>query len=238
MREGLFDVAQIIESSDPHAMLGGDFLSLMCGVGDTWADYCATNDPATVNTPTLVENLSPPFAVNYAVRCSPVGSGVSESDVAVALEMREQREVEIVVRDLLIANGSNAPAGGLPAAPTVALAALEDWLDQNYAAQGIIHMGTWVATHLMGANLLHRTATGGTETVAGTPVVVGAGYNRPGQAENYMFASGRVILVRGPREVQSVPVDTIGVLNDSLLLAHRSYVPLIECGGALVDVTL
>lgn len=238
-RRGLLDVAQIIDSSDPHAVLGGDYLSLMCGLGDQWATFCTTNDPQVLNDPTLVENLIDPVTVTYSVKCSPAGNITTGSDVSTALEYRESREVETVVRDIMIANGSTAPAGGLPAAPTVALAALEDWLDQNYAAQGVLHVGTWVATHLMGANLLHVSDDGSVRTVVGTPVVVGAGYNRPGQSENYMFASGQVVLVRGPREVKEVPMTTgVSFINESVYLAHRSYVPLIECGSAIVDVTL
>lgn len=237
-RRGLLDHAQIIESSDPHAVLGGDYLSLMCGVGDSWATFCTTDDPATLNDPTLVENLTDPPTVTYSVKCSPLGGEVTEADVAQALEWRESREVEVLLRDIMIANSDTSPGGGSPAAPVIAVAALEDWLDQNYAAQGLIHVGTWTATHLMAQNLLHVEG-GGVSTVAGTPVVVGAGYNRPGQPENYMFASGQVVLVRGPRIVESVPITTgANILNEGVVLAHRSYVPLIECGSAIVDVTL
>ena len=237
-RRGLLDYAQIIESSDPHGVLGGDYLSLMCGLGDQWATFCTTNDPQVLNDPTLVENLIDPPTVTYSVKCSPLGSMTTEADVALALDYRESREVEVIVRDIMIANADTSPAGGLPAAPTVAVAALENWLDENYAAQGLLHVGTWTATHLMAANLLHVEGDK-VYTVAGTPVVIGAGYNRTAQPENYMFASGQVVLVRGPRQTQSVPITSGATLiNEGVILAHRSYVPLIECGSAIVDVTL
>jgi hypothetical protein len=239
---GVLDVVRVIDVTG-HALLGAEYLTDACNTVNEWLSNCETvYPPGCAGGPALTEtkdfdNLDlvagEPFALYNGVRCEGPGNQVDALGVRAraSLELKESRGVENYLTRLLDAlSGTDI----LTATDVVdAVAQLEDWLDDNYGGQGLIHMSRGTAVHACSAQIIGPALDGRMSTCGGTPVVLGVGDS------DTLFASGQITLLRGPVGVYSAMAMTLadGTCAPARTLAERSYVPLIECAAAKATLT-
>lgn len=234
---GILESATVVDVSDPHALLGAEYQTNLCGLAGLWSDNCDMSpaEGKTFGGVTVVEG--DPITVYDAVECGPVGTPYAEFEQMArdGLAFKEGYAVEASLREWFLAEGDSVTTG----TPVAAVAGLEAWLGENYSAQGLIHMGPTTGVR---ARSQHAVLGEGAEahTAMGTPVVLGYGYQAAGASSFSAFASGRITLLRGPVMVNTVPISFDGTgdaLNAMRVVAERTYVPLVECGAAKVVVT-
>ncbi|AWN05520.1 major capsid pentamer protein [Microbacterium phage Jefe] len=137
-------------------------------------------------------------------------------------------------------NGSETPANvGTFSDPLMALAAVEDALARQYGSLGVIHMPRAMAT-LLGKHLEKR---GGRLYTRGldTPVVAGAGYGEPFDAESdslHIYGTGTLVGYRGDVLTSSDrPGDLLDRSNNTMYaIAEREYVIGYDPCGAVHSV--
>lgn len=243
---GLFAVANVIDSADPHDLLGAEYQTDACGFAEHWsAGNCGYGYPATACNPnpdpaatlkdfhglTLV--TGDPFTVYDGIDCELVGAPDDhyKGRVEASLRLKEQKAAEQHVAGLLLATTTTESAADIVAA----VAEAEAWLADNYAGIGVIHMSRRAATLACAADVVSPGIDGRLATCQGTPVANGAGY---GALDGVVIASGQVTLIRGPITTASAPGMNSGEeCAPPRALAERTYVPLIECGAIKVTVT-
>lgn len=131
------------------------------------------------------------------------------------------------------------PTGGA-VSPTVGMALLEGEAAQNYIGMPVLHMPVTIASLLSHNNSIEFS--GDTlVTKLGSKVVAGAGYEdaagpagtAPAAGEKWMFATGGVLVRRGPVEVrQAIAHES----NEVFVLGERGYVVAVDCFTAAVRV--
>jgi hypothetical protein len=241
---GLFSVATVIDVTDPHILMGAQALTTACEPASIWEHVCPILFPATcagASNPSgyakkvahgLEVVTGDPFTVYDSIDCKDKADYTDE--VRAGLALKEQKAVEKHMLALLNA----ATSGGTPGNITEAVAQAEEWLGDNYEGLGVIHMGLKEAVHAAAAEVIAPALDGSLATVLGTPVVAGSGYKTAGSG--VIFASGQIVLYRGPVMAQQVPGvqgPTKADCHPARALAERTYVPLIECGAAKFTIT-
>jgi hypothetical protein len=243
---GLFAVANVIDSTDPHDLLGAEYQTDACTPAEHWsAGNCGYGYPATPCNPTpavaatlkdfhgLTLVTGDPFTIYDGIDCELLGgpSDYYRGRVEASLRLKEQKAAEQHVAGLLLASTNSLSAGDI----VEAVAEAEAWLADNYAGQGVIHMNRKSATLACAAQVVGAGLDGRLATCQGTPVANGAGY---GSLVGKVVASGQVTLLRGPITVTNAPGMNVGVeCSPPRALAERTYVPLIECGAAIATIT-
>lgn len=166
-----------------------------------------------------------PFTVLAYFRKSGESTDVAEAEASAALEGGEEYAVETKLWAMMIAASAPTapPANNKYTNPVAAmLADVEIELGKNYHGTGLIHMSRGVASAL--GDVLVRVGDR-LETMAGTPVIAGAGYNNAGNPAT-IYGTGPVVVNRGSIEVVEA-VDT--ARNDFYALAERTYVVGWDC---------
>jgi hypothetical protein len=224
-RFGLFAVAP------PSSPAGTSYLA---GIQwETWAclDPNTTTDPCINGGAVVVKefevcpdtNSHKPITVYQGMQASG-GQRLATSQAEGVLQGAEEYAVE----KWLWADLSTRVTENAALSPLGALAFVEDDLATHYHGEGVVHMTRGMATRLA-ASLVRSGSR--VETMAGTPVAVGAGYAAANP--NTIYGTGAMVIYRGP-----VAVDTRWNLsiNDELTLAERTYVVGWDCfeTGALV----
>jgi hypothetical protein len=245
-RGGLFPVARVIDSTDPHDLLGAEYQTDACSPASLWDGNCGTGFPTTPCNPTgdpqvkdfhgLSLVVGDPITVYDGIDCEWVGAPADhyESRVRAGLALKEQKAIEKHIETLIAAMATDITTGA-PVSPGEAIGLLEEWLSENYEGAGLIHMSRKSATWACGGDWVGVGLDGTLSTCQGTPVANGAGYS---PTDDYIAATGQITLLRGPVMVNSVPGMNVGVeCVPPRVVAERTYVPLIECGAALVKVT-
>jgi len=243
---GVLDVVRVIDVTDPHALLGAEYLTDACTTLNEWLSNCATAYPPgcdPLGTPVTekkdFDNLDlvqgDPFALYNGVRCENPAQRVDvyEERARASLILKESRGVEKFLTGLLIGLSGAGNEPPYTATSVVdAVAHLEQYLDDNYGGKGFIEMSRHTAVHACAAQIIGAGLDGRMATCGGTPVILGIG------DESTLFASGQITLLRGAIQVFSVGEMNLadGTCAPARTLAERSYVPLVECGVARATI--
>lgn len=254
---GLFDVALgPMAFPGPVADGGVIYVPDTC---DADVYLYAMNCPSVSGAKTFSPNELPvsgaPFGVIASYTCGSLGYSFAESEQKVRLRMslREQRAVERRLWQGQPAGGANlgpipglfqsATSLGAAGCPIEALEMLEQALADNGILGGIIHARPGMSAHYGQGNTLIKVGRQ-IQTIIGTPVVFGQGYNGTGPAgqapdgnSEWMYASGRVVIWRDDVIVPPLDQTFDKVNNQVLTLAERIYAVAVECGVWAVQVT-
>lgn len=248
---GLFSVLVPRSTDDDHWQNGIQWETLGCvpvsGIGDPQCDPDTTTGlPKNLDVGAGEMGEATPFTVYGSYSCTPVGHTVqyAQDRANEHLLAREEARVEQALWTGDLDNGGFAD-GAVQAATGLGLArsiaALEQWLAQNYGSQGVIHMTREAA--LLGLSLLVLTVKGNTlVTALGTPVVAGAGYpgtgptgQTPTAGSTYLFATPALLGMRSEvfPAVNPVQAGFDMATNDLNAVAERTYVVGYDpCGTA------
>lgn len=222
---GLFSIATPGDPGD-HAMVGFRWESWACTVPNTITDPCINGgaDPGPKEFGLCPSNISfKPITVYLGIQRTGQSLDVGLTQVQRVLEDSEEFAVEQYLWTLLGLDVTEAAA----MSPEGALATVEDQLAANYMGTGVIHMSRGTASRLTLGNTLVRVGDH-IETLIGTPVVVGAGYD-----SSTIYGTGALAVRRGQMEVVSAWNMAI---NDELVLAERTYVAGWDCFATGVNV--
>lgn len=246
LRYGLLDVAQVEGSADTHWMFGGVTAEVdACATGSTEEDVC---DTTTVRDEVslfgeIITTGRPLFVYTMAT-CRLIGglANTDQAEASLALSAGPQVERQFM-SDLLAPNATDiTPAGtgtnGLPLKSGLGL--LQSYAASHYGAEPVLHVPRSIA-ELLGL----VKADGRLETLLGSPVVAGAGYERPyapggaqiaaGAAFTWIYATGAVKIVRSTVDARQT-IDHVH--NEVTVLAEQAYEPLVDCFVAGVRVAL
>ena len=221
---GLFSVAPPGSPGDPHWQNGVMWESWSCVDAALTTDPCisgTTPDPKDFDDCPFV-GYAEPVTVYVGLKHSGGGDAAVEGAGSI-LSAAEQTAVEEHLWARFVA------AGAVFAADSVvqALALVEGSLARHYRGRGVIHMNRGVATSL--AQYLVRQGDQ-LQTIAGTPVVAGSGYNQeatddvPGEV--VIYGTGGLVVYRS--DVLAVDAWDRSI-NDHLALAERTYVAGWDC---------
>lgn len=191
-------------------------------------------------TPTYVKNVDDgrdlvtgePFVVYTLKNCRNVGVQDARGYAERALTAGEGRAVESWLGDRLAAEAVDL--GGATALPVeVGLAVLEQYIHCNYGGVGTIHANRGVASLLLSGQALETGAR--LTTKLGNNVSAGC-YGDDGAAtDQYLYATGTVLLRRGPVFSPGDPV-VDWVTNEQYALAERPYAGSWECFAVKIKV--
>lgn len=265
-RYGLFSVAEIDESVDPHAFLGGvQYIVGNCGDAVGYAVNCAPALASKTFTNEPSFNTANPFVVYAGRLCGPVGFTEAESQRLVfeKLKANEQAVVENVFSRQLF--GQSPGLSNNPDVVTVAAVAGTNFADQlgrleaafyaAYGYAGIIHAPVRSGMHMAEQHLLTpdaehplpgnqrvwRTAIGSAVSIgnyAGNSPVDAA----PAAGHEWIYITPPVKIWRqSDAQVFVSPIE--GSLNrttnQETWLAERSYVMGFECNTIFaIDATM
>lgn len=235
---GLFSIAEPRLTTDEHWRLGVQWQSQACLEDYVTYGPCIENDPSplTSNSDCVVKQYEP-FTV-YAYNTDPI-PGHSLAEHRDQTVQRLINGEQIVAERKLWADMIASPDATIDASaytPTYALAVAEQAIAEAYPGTGIIHMSRQSAT-ILWANLV--VSGGKMQTLLGTPVVVGAGYdNAVGSpiATSSIFATGPVLLYRGDIDTREQAINKAH--NEVSYVAQRDYVLGWDCYAVRVDLTL
>lgn len=262
-RFGILSVIQWQDSSDPHTFLGIQFEPQVCTAADlTSALHCADDDESPFGVPKVTDAGVPlvtasPFAVYGSYRCNPVGRPLQEAfDRALAhLENGKSRAIERAVQLGEAGNEPSlaseavdiTPAGGAVSLVD-AIAEAEEYLRENYAGTGVIHLTPRQAT-LAAANTLIYPDGDVLRTTLGTLVVAGGGYDEsvapespdesPGDGTSWIYVTGA--LYGWQSDAPPFPDSPGGAIdrgtNTLTVLAEQVFVIAWECLTAAIAVS-
>lgn len=261
---GLFSVALTpAEDPDPHWACGVDYQPMSCDKSSVVGDYCDTPPPGPKIVPEGVDTVSGlPFTVFDGFNCHLVGFTEAEitARARAALDLGERRAVEreywtgeagsrprLADPSAVVLNAVPAPGVADALHPVGGIAALENYLGDNYGGTGIIHaprgVGAFLSYHSLAAVVGARV-----QTMVGTPVALGGGYvvntgpdgveAPPGTA--WMYATGQVVIRRSAPWLNpdSVKQALNRSNNNVTILAERTYVVSHECVLAAVLISI
>lgn len=196
------------------------------------------------------------MAAYGGVTCKAVGMVMAEQEASIreVFERGESTAVERALMDVRFraAAGENAgrwdtptditPAGGA-VKPGVGVALLEGFFSSVYTGAPTIHMPVVIASLLLGVD--GATLDGGViRSKLGSKIVAGAGYDYPNNSpagaaaptgERWVYASGAVVVGRGPTEVRQTFEQTN---NDVIVLGERAYVVAVDGPVVALRVTV
>ena len=230
---GLFDVAEVVNVSDPHLMLGAEYLTNRCTTAGTWLHHCVGEPSSkTFNGTELVQGEV--FAVYDAIECNdPALSAEAHADMLRAsFDVKAEAAVEAQLQ-ILINNGTQPvnPIGTLGA-----VAGIEELLAANYAGRGLLHMDRFSSVYAYGQKGIEdpESHAARVQSINGTPVVLGRGYTH-NAGTVWVGGSGRVIVLRGPLNLTFSPKS-----GDSAAraLAEQQFVLLVECDTYWAEIPL
>jgi len=221
---GLFAVAPPASPAETSWQMGVSWESWACIDPNTTTDPCIDG-----TTPAAKEfeqcpdtNYHKPITVFLGVKRSG-GMGDADQLAAGALAGAEEFAVERFLWERMVADQAAVAASSVE----MALALVEAELGAGYMGTGVIHMNRGVAT-LLGSRLVVKGSQ--LQTIAGTPVAAGAGYNldllggTPGPVT--IYGTGAVTIRRG---VVDTSITWDRAINDELALAERTYVAGWDC---------
>jgi hypothetical protein len=235
---GLFSVAEPRLTTDEHWRLGIQWQSQACLEDYITYGQCISGGETslTSNSDCVIKQYDPFTVYAYNTDAVPGYTLAEHRDHTVQrLINGEQLAAERKLWDLM----STIPDATIDASaytPTYALAVAEQAIAEVYPGTGIIHMSRQAATVLW-ENL---TVSGGRmQTLIGTPVIIGAGYdNAPGAPTNTsdLFATGPIILYRGDVDTREQAINMAH--NEVSYVAQRDYVLGWDCYAVRVNTTL
>lgn len=248
-----------IESTDPHDLLGVEWLGIgCCDVGDfTWCpDDDSPGSPGESPGEAVVKQFCRPevesadaVTIYAGVECSAPGFSRDEAVEHARLSLLLGREAALeswFQSNVLCVEGEDLTpaAGALAVAQGVGV--LEGWLARNYGGAGVLHLPATVGALLGCCDIAHREG-GRLRTLAGNCLILGAGYDRANVGPGCVPApDGQAWLwITGPMIVRREAVDIVPesdaeqvniTTNDRRVLAEQTFVPAFTCGAAAVLV--
>ncbi|WP_030236782.1 hypothetical protein [Streptomyces sp. NRRL S-350] len=246
---------EIIDSADPHEMLGTDWRPLSCADAHdtTWCPPEGEPEPGDVVYDKPGTCSAAPVTIVSGTECTTIGYPYEEAvaHVKESLRMGAQRALEEwFLRDVLcpMAEDQTPAAGAVTVAQGIGI--LETWLGTEYGGAGVLHIPVGAGALLSERSVIIGVDTGGPRTLAGSCVVLGAGYSvnvgppdcttaDPGEA--WLYATSPVRVRRD--EVEVVPLkdaESVNLrTNDRRVQAQQTFVVEIACcRAAAVRVTL
>lgn len=235
---GLFSVAEPRLTTDEHWRLGIQWQSQAC-IEDyiTYGECISGGETSlTSNSACIVKQYEPFTVYAYNTDAIPGHTLAEHRDQTVQrLINGEQLAAERKLwADMVAAPDATIDASAYSA--KYALAVAEQAIAEAYPGTGIIHMSRQAAT-ILWENLV--VSGGRMQTLIGTPVVIGAGYdNAPGApvATSDLFATGPVILYRGDIDTREQAINMSH--NEVSYIAQRDYVLGWDCYAVRVNMTL
>lgn len=225
--------ADVRDVTDPHELLGVDWLALGCCPVQAWVDPCLSDsspgdaspgdtspgdvspgDPAEKEFCRPTVEAADPFTVYAGVECSAPGWSYPEAvqHARAALELGEQQAVEEgFMRQHLSPQAVDLTPPEGPLSLAQGLAALEGCLAESYGGRGVVHVPAGAAALLGCCQLAHPTPDGGLFTLAGNCLVIGAGYSAVNVGPDGLPAEPGTawLYITGPVTVRRGPVDII-----------------------------
>jgi hypothetical protein len=235
---GLFSQAEPRLTTDEHWRLGVQWQTQACIQDFVTAGPCIENDPNPLesNSACTIKQYEPFTVYAYNTDAVPGHSLAEHRDQTVQrLINAEQLAVERRFWTMMEAD-LDATLNALAYTPTYALSVAEHAIAEAYPGTGIIHMSRQAAT-ILWANLV--VSGGKMQTLLGTPVVIGAGYdNASGDpvATSALIATGPVVLYRGDIDTREQAINMAH--NEVSYIAQRDYVLGWDCQAIKVTTTL
>lgn len=251
-RFGLFSVANMPDDSE-RWQLGVEYEPLEGRIADLRASECVDEYMDTIVPPTVPDPVDGiPFVVVGGYNCKATSRPVEEAEerARLALIGGEERAVEEALMTAAVQNGPAFPgatliAGGDAVSLTEAFSQFERLSGINYHSAGVIHMPRSLAS-FTGDLGLHQREGQRLETMLGTPVVAGAGYDSKNQSptgvepvgrERFIYLTQSVTVRRGEIWLSPDPESYIDKANnDYVILASRDY--LVTFGGPVFAVKI
>lgn len=226
------------------------FESYNCMTFDSAADFCAPNAKTFDNAIAWQSGIK--FAAYGGVLCKSVGLDVAAmlAEVERVFEQGESIAVEAALmaqRFKADTKWGAAPVDLTPTSgavcPEVGVGLLEGHAARNYAG-GVptLHVPVSVASVMMGLGGQVAFQNDVLLSKLGAKVAAGGGYDFPNlgptgaaaaEGEKWMYATGEVLVVKGPVEVRDA-IDYEN--NDVYALAERPYIAVVDCYTAAVRV--
>lgn len=255
---GLFSVLVPRATADGHWQNGVQWETLTCAPASGVGQPCPpegeeqTGLPKNLDTGAGELGEADAFTIYGSYSCTPVGHTLdyAQDRAEEHLQTREEARVEQAIwtgdlDNVGFAEGAVQVAAGVSLVRAVA--ALEQWLAENYGSQGVIHMTREAATVATAAQVLVVKGSALT-TVLGTPVVAGGGYpgtgpagQDPADGSTYLYATPALLGYRSEVFPGSDPVSAgfARDTNDLTAVAERTYVVGWDpCGSAYALATL
>lgn len=234
---GLFSQAEPRLTTDEHWRLGVQWQTQACIQDFVTAGPCVAEVGSLITNSACTIKQYDPFTV-YAYNTDPIpGHSLAEhrDQTVQRLINGEQFSAERQFWTMMNAD-LDVTIDATAYTPTYALAVAEQAIAKDYAGTGIIHMSRQAGT-ILWENL---TVSGGKmQTLLGTPVVIGAGYdNSFGYpiADSALIATGPVVLYRGDIDTREQAINLAH--NDVSYIAQRDYVLGWDCQAIKVTTTL
>lgn len=232
---GIFSQAEPRLATDDHWKLGIKWQSQGCFKAPATTGPCIDDvDPLDPDNYCVVRQFEP-FTIYSYNDDSVIGRTLDEhrADAVARLIGSEQRSVETQVWAQMVADAGAAI--DLSAQDIrFGLGYVEQYLAREFNGMGVIHMTHLTATLLWDALVV----TGGKiQTVHGTPVVVGAGYDtsiNPLTDDSTIVGTGPMVMYRGDIDTRE---QAIAMANNRVsFIAQRDYVFGWDCGAVRVLV--
>lgn len=187
---------------------------------------------------TLVSSVE--FTAYVLHNCKLVGADDPEGYVRRALMLGEQYATAAFLIQTLAEDPDVDPlASDAAFSPVIALGKLDEQLQSQYNGQGVIHLTVVQFTYLVAAGAVLLSGDKAM-TALGTPVAVSAAYGGwvpDGGAQNeYMWATGAVVVQRNAPQVSPQVVSAAPATNDYWVLGERPIAVGYECWAGAVAV--
>lgn len=253
-RFGLFSVAEVETSTDPHIQAGVQWVADACEPPATVSDGCPCPDLKTWTPGRGVQDATP-FAVVGSWQCAKLGVTLNEA-VARARTQLEGGEQQAVEREVWEGTNGAGPRFAHPdtvvigevGCATDLLAAIESYASA-FMVQPVVHAPRPVLAHLAADHLIEKVASGARlETPWGTPVAGGPGYAMANTGPDgtpapegswWVYATGPIKVWRGPVIALPEPPEQgfVRCSNEFVATAERVYVVGWDCFTAAVLYT-
>lgn len=235
---GIFAVAEPRVMTEAHWRLGVQWQSHGCVATDSTTSPCFIEDEIAALTPDDGCSVSTfdPFTVYAYSNAAVIGRTLDQhrDDAITRLLAGEQFGVEAEFWAMMTSEVTTVNLTGYTA--RYALGVVEQLLGETYGGTGVIHVNRATAIILDDAI---GVSGGRMQTVLGTPVVVGAGYDQlasPPDGTGLIYGTGPVVLYRGDVDTRQSAVDRS--LNEVSIIAQRDYVLGWDCTIVGAQVTL
>lgn len=216
---GLFSFSNVVDTDDPHLMLGAEYATYRCNEGNAWLEMCDPAGSKILERPSLVRGDS--FTVYDSIQCETVTGDAGDRarrEFAESFETKSEAVVEARLKSILAANAVTPTAD-----VTEALISMQDAL-ASYAGLGMLHMNNKFATTALSKNLI----VNGTD-IREADIVVGRGYT---SNDYWVAATGQITVLRDSvRVVEASPTRE----QQPILMAEQNFVLLIECISAWAE---
>ncbi len=253
-RFGAMTAFTILDPSDDHERNGIYYKSPFCAGVNTFVDDCDV-DNVDPKTPTDVDRdavvVGCPFTLYAYLSCRTTTLERMLVDARLALEIGEQRGVELNVWSQVLATTNSEIVNTIPGADGAlgivsGLAALESAIADCYGGQATIHANRGIANYAADHMQLEKQGVSAFTPLgsrwafyAGNDDSTGPDGDPTPAGMAWIYATSQLTLRRFPVEV---PTDVAHILmlptNEPIVIAERTYVPSIECCAFAVLVCL